>query len=165
VEAHGTGTLIGDPIEIAGLTQAYRETTDDNQFCAIGSLKTNIGHTGEAAGVAALIKTVLSLEHAELPPSLHYTSPNPQADFPHSPFFVNDRLRPWTVDDGFTRIAGITGLGAGGTNAHVVVEEAPEPEPSGPARAVSSSRCRPARWRASTAPPPTSPPTSASTPT
>ncbi|MCU1501643.1 MAG: polyketide/non-ribosomal peptide synthetase [Ilumatobacteraceae bacterium] len=134
VEAHGTGTLIGDPIEIAGLTQAYRLSTDDTQYCAIGSLKSNIGHTGEASGVGALIKTVLSLQHAELPPSLHYEEPNPQADFPNSPFFVNAELRPWTVARGATRIAGITGLGAGGTNAHVLVEEAPAPEPSGPAR-------------------------------
>ena len=136
VEAHGTGTLIGDPIEIAGITQAYRESTDDTEYCAIGSLKTNIGHTGEAAGVAALIKTVLSLQHAEIPPSLHFESPNPQADFPHSPFYVNAHLQPWKVDDGLTRIAGITGLGAGGTNAHVIVEEAPEPVLSGPGRDV-----------------------------
>jgi acyl transferase domain-containing protein/thioesterase domain-containing protein/acyl carrier protein len=136
VEAHGTGTLIGDPIEIAGITQAYRETTDDTGFCAIGSLKTNIGHAGEAAGVAALIKAVLSLQYAEIPPSLHFESPNPQADFPNSPFYVNARLRPWTVEGGQTRIAGITGLGAGGTNAHVIVEQAPDPEPSGPSRSV-----------------------------
>jgi acyl transferase domain-containing protein/thioesterase domain-containing protein len=130
VEAHGTGTLIGDPIEIAGLTNAYRLSTDDTQFCAIGSLKSNIGHTGEAAGVSALIKTVLSLQHREIPPSLHFTEPNPQADFPNSPFFVNAALRPWEPGPGGRRIAGITGLGAGGTNAHVLVEEAPATEPS-----------------------------------
>ncbi|MET0578563.1 MAG: type I polyketide synthase, partial [Ilumatobacteraceae bacterium] len=132
VEAHGTGTLIGDPIEIAGLTQAFRVTTDDTQFCGIGSLKSNIGHTGEAAGVGAMIKTILALQHAELPPTLHYESPNPQADFPSSPFYVNGSLRPWDVDEGTRRIAGVTGLGAGGTNAHVIVEEAPEQDPSGP---------------------------------
>jgi acyl transferase domain-containing protein len=136
IEAHGTGTLIGDPIEIAGLTQAYRLGTDDTQYCAIGSLKSNIGHTGEAAGVAALIKTVLSLQHREIPPSLHFTEPNPQADFPSSPFFVNAALRPWEAGPSGTRIAGITGLGAGGTNAHVLVEEAPAPEPSGPSRSA-----------------------------
>ena len=135
VEMHGTGTLIGDPIEVAGITEAFQQGTDDVQFCAIGSLKTNIGHAGEAAGISAFIKTVLALEHAEIPPSLHYRSPNPQADLPHSPFFVNDRLRPWDVQPGRRRIAGITGLGAGGTNAHVIVEEAPTADPSGPSRA------------------------------
>jgi acyl transferase domain-containing protein len=136
VEAHGTGTLIGDPIEIAGLTHAYRLGTDATQYCAIGSLKSNIGHTGEAAGVAALIKTVLSLQHGEIPPSLHFSEPNPQADFPSSPFFVNATLRPWEPGPGGTRIAGITGLGAGGTNAHLVVEEAPPPAPSSPSRSA-----------------------------
>ncbi len=137
VEAHGTATLIGDPIELAGLTQAFRQSTDDCQFCAIGSLKTNIGHAGEAAGVAGFIKTVLALVHEELPPSLHYESPNPQAQFPSSPFFVNASLRPWTRQpSGKKRIAGVTGLGAGGTNAHVLLEEAPPQRASGPARAI-----------------------------
>ena len=146
VEAHGTGTLIGDPIEVAGLTQAYRLGTDDTQFCAIGSLKSNIGHTGEAAGVGALIKTVLSLQHREIPPSLHFTEPNPQADFPNSPFFVNAALRPWEPGPSGTRIAGITGLGAGGTNAHLIVEEAPPVDAVGPlARGPAASPCRPAR--------------------
>ena len=125
VEAHGTGTLIGDPIEIAGITQAFRQSTDDAQFCAIGSTKTNIGHAGEAAGVVSFIKTVLALMHREIPPSLHYEEPNPQADFASSPFFVNAKLRAWTPGPTGTRIAGVTGLGAGGTNAHVVLEEAP----------------------------------------
>ena len=133
VEAHGTGTLIGDPIEVAGLTQAFRVGTDDRQFCAIGSLKTNFGHTGEAAGVAALIKTVLSLQHRAIPPSLHFEEPNPQADLPDSPFFVNASLRPWEPGPSGTRIAGITGLGAGGTNAHLVIEEAPSREQTAPA--------------------------------
>lgn len=131
VEAHGTGTRIGDPIEIAGLTQAFRASTDRSQFCAIGSLKSNIGHAGEAAGVAGFIKTVLALEHKELPPSLHYRAPNPECAFPSSPFFVNDRLRPW---DAARRVAGVTGLGAGGTNCHVIVEEAKPAPPSGPSR-------------------------------
>ncbi|MEO6492936.1 MAG: type I polyketide synthase, partial [Ilumatobacteraceae bacterium] len=130
VEAHGTGTLIGDPIEIAGLTQAFRASTQDRQFCAIGSLKSDIGHTGEAAGVAALIKTVLALQHRQIPPSLHFRAPNPQADFPNSPFYVNSVLSDWSVPPGSSRIAGVTGLGAGGTNAHVLIEEAPESEPS-----------------------------------
>ena len=125
VEAHGTGTLIGDPIEIAGLTEAFRADTDDVQFCAIGSLKSNIGHTGEASGVASFIKTVLALRHGEIPPSLHYQSPNPQADLPTTPFFVNDELRRWDAGIGGRRIAGVTSLGAGGTNAHLLLAEAP----------------------------------------
>ncbi len=125
VEAHGTGTVIGDPIEVAALTEAFRATTDKTSFCAIGSLKTNIGHAGEAAGVCSFIKTVLALEHRQIPPSLHYHEPNPQIDFAGSPFFVNDRLREWTMPSGKHRIAGVTALGAGGTNVHVLVEEAP----------------------------------------
>lgn len=136
IEAHGTGTLIGDPIEVAGLTQAYRQSTDDTQFCAIGSAKTNIGHTGEAAGVAAFIKTVLSLQHGELVPNLHFQAPNPQADFANSPFYVNAELTPWNVAPGKQRIAGVTGLGAGGTNAHVIVSEAPRRGRSGDSRAM-----------------------------
>ncbi len=134
VEAHGTGTLVGDPIEIAGLTEAFRQTTDDTQFCAIGSVKSNFGHAGEAAGIGAFIKTLLALNHKELPPSLHYTSPNPLAELPTSPFFVNATLRPWAPSPSGRRIAGITGLGAGGTNAHVIVEEPPARAPSTPSK-------------------------------
>ena len=144
VEAHGTGTLIGDPIEVTGLTQAYRLSTDDRQFCAIGSLKSNIGHTGEAAGIVALIKTVLSLQHREIPPSLHFEEPNPQADFPNSPFFVNADAATMGARTGRHPPRGITGLGAGGTNAHVIVEEAPPREPSSPSRvAAADHRVRP----------------------
>ena len=125
VETHGTGTLIGDPIEIAGLTQAYRQATEDTQFCAIGSAKTNIGHTGEAAGAASFIKTVLSLQHRELFPNLHFQAPNPQADFPSSPFFVNAALTPWHVPAGKRRIAGVNSFGFGGANAHVILAEPP----------------------------------------
>jgi acyl transferase domain-containing protein/NADPH-dependent curcumin reductase CurA len=134
VEAHGTGTLIGDPIEITGLTQAYRQHTSKKTFCAIGSLKSNIGHLGEAAGVAGFMKTVLSLQHGQIPPSLHYTNPNPQIAFAESPFFVNTTLREWRPN-GAPRRAGVTALGAGGTNCHVIVEEAPVREPSSKARA------------------------------
>ncbi len=134
VEAHGTGTRIGDPIEIAALTQAFRASTDKAGYCAIGSLKSNIGHTGEASGCAAFIKVVLALQNRRIPPSLHYESPNPQCEFASSPFFVNTTLRPWEATP---RIAGVTSLGAGGTNCHVVLEEAPPvrpgPEPA-PAR-------------------------------
>lgn len=124
VEAHGTGTLIGDPIEITALVQAFGPEVQE-QSCAIGSVKSNIGHAGEAAGMCSLIKTVCALEHRELPPSLHYQTPNPQADLSNSPFFVNASLRPWSVAPGKTRIAGITSLGAGGTNAHLILEESP----------------------------------------
>lgn len=130
IEAHGTGTLIGDPIEVTALTEAYRASTDAKQYCAIGSLKSNIGHAGEAAGIASFIKTVLALQHRELPPSLHYETPNPQIDFASSPFFVNATLRPWTTPAGKPRVAGVTGLGAGGTNVHVLLEEAPPLAPS-----------------------------------
>ena len=124
VEMHGTGTIVGDPIEVTALTQAWRQFTDKSGFCAIGSLKPNIGHLGEAAGVAGLIKTILALKHRQLPPSLNYTSPNPQIDFAASPFFVNADLSPWPADAGPARAA-VTSLGAGGTNCHVIVEEAP----------------------------------------
>jgi acyl transferase domain-containing protein/NADPH:quinone reductase-like Zn-dependent oxidoreductase/acyl carrier protein len=124
VEAHGTATLVGDPIEIAALTEAYRQYTDKREYCAIGSLKSNIGHLGEAAGVAGFIKTVLSLQHRQMPPSLHFDTPNPEIDFASSPFFVNASLREW-VSKETPRRAAITALGAGGTNCHVILEEAP----------------------------------------
>lgn len=125
VECHGTGTYLGDPIEVAALTEAFARTTDATGFCRIGSVKTNIGHTDTAAGVASLIKTSLALHHREMPPSLGYDSPNPTIDFEHSPFVVNDRLTAWPQRGG-PRRAGVNSLGVGGTNAHVVLEEAPE---------------------------------------
>src|ERR1043165_6570418 len=94
-EAHGTGTLLGDPIEVAALTQAFRTKTERRGFCALGSLKTNIGHLDAAAGAASLIKTVLALKNRALPPSQHYETPNPQIDFHDNPFYVNTRLVPW----------------------------------------------------------------------
>jgi amino acid adenylation domain-containing protein len=126
MEAHGTGTLLGDPIEVAALTQAFRAGTDRTGFCAIGSLKTNIGHLDTAAGVAGLIKAVLCLRHRTLPAILHFKSPNPKIDFAASPFFVNDQLRSWDVPEGLPRRAGVSSLGMGGTNTHVVLEEAPQ---------------------------------------
>ncbi|BCX47077.1 phosphatase:FkbH-like protein [Haloferula helveola] len=125
VEAHGTATPLGDPIEISGLTQAFRQATADKGFCAIGSLKSNLGHLDTAAGVCGLIKTALSLENGELPPVLHFRNPNPRIDFGNSPFFVNDRLRPWVSDGETPRRAGVSSFGVGGTNAHVILEEAP----------------------------------------
>jgi acyl transferase domain-containing protein len=134
VEAHGTGTRLGDPIEVAALTRAFRDSTDRRGYCALGSVKTNIGHTDAAAGVTGLIKTVLAAEHGVLPPSLHFRRPNPEIDFGGSPFVVNDALREWRPA-GVPRRAGVSALGVGGTNAHVVVEEPPardEPAPSRP---------------------------------
>jgi acyl transferase domain-containing protein len=133
VEAHGTGTALGDPIEIAALTQVFRARTNKKQFCAIGSVKTNVGHLDAAAGVTGLIKTVLALKNEMLPPSLHFESPNPKINFEESPFYVNGRLTAWPRSDS-PRRAGVSSFGIGGTNAHLVVEEAPVVEPSGPGR-------------------------------
>ena len=124
VEAHGTGTAVGDPIEVAGLTQAFRASTQKKSFCALGSVKTNIGHLQVAAGAVGLIKTVLALQHKMLPANLHFEQPNPQIDFANSPFYVNTTLSEWKTD-GTPRRAGVSSLGVGGTNAHVIVEEAP----------------------------------------
>jgi acyl transferase domain-containing protein len=141
VEAHGTGTELGDPIEVAALTQAFRRHTDRRGFCALGSVKTNLGHLDAAAGVAGLIKAVLALEHREIPPSLHFTQPNPLIDFAASPFFVNAALRAWEKGE-TPRRAAVSSFGIGGTNAHVVIEEAPaEPVTSGsrPVQALTLS--------------------------
>ena len=132
VEAHGTATELGDPIEVAALTKAFQARTRERGFCAIGSVKSNIGHLDAAAGVAGLIKTVLALEHGLIPPSLHFASPNPRIDFSSSPFFVNAALQPWSRGP-HPRRAGVSSFGIGGTNAHVVLEEAPPPPPATPA--------------------------------
>lgn len=129
IEAHGTATPLGDPIEIAALTEAFRHSTDRKRFCGIGSVKSNIGHLDVAAGVAGLIKTVLALRHQTLPPTLHYESPNPKINFENSPFYVVDRLTEWTSPQG-PRRAGVSSFGIGGTNAHVVLEESPERRPT-----------------------------------
>ena len=121
VEAHGTATPLGDPIEIDGLTQAFGEQTE-TQFCAIGSIKSNMGHLTQAAGVAGLIKTVLALHHQQLPPSINFTTPNPVIDFASSPFYVNTKLTDWTDDVTNPRRAGVSSFGVGGTNVHVVLE-------------------------------------------
>lgn len=124
VEAHGTGTELGDPIEVAALTQVFGGRAPAGS-CALGSVKTNFGHLDEAAGVAGLAKTVLALVHRELPPSLHFAEPNPKIDFGAGPFFVNAQLAPWPTRAGAPRRAGVSSFGLGGTNAHVVLEEAP----------------------------------------
>jgi acyl transferase domain-containing protein len=124
VEAHGTGTSLGDPIEIAALTRVFRVGTDAREFCAIGSHKANIGHLDAAAGVAGLIKTVLALQHEEIPPLVHFQSANPQLSLTDSPFRVPTRAEPWQRGD-TPRRAAVSSFGIGGTNAHVVLEEAP----------------------------------------
>jgi acyl transferase domain-containing protein len=134
VEAHGTATPIGDPIEVTALTNAFRRSTNRKQFCALGSVKANIGHLDAAAGTAGLIKTALALEHRLLPPSLHFQNPNPRLDLENSPFFVNASLREWRSDEVSPLTAGVSSFGTGGTNAHVVVQEPPSVEPGGPSR-------------------------------
>ena len=133
VEAHGTGTSLGDPIEVAALTKAFRESSSRKGFCPIGSVKTNIGHLDAGAGAAGVIKTVLALKHKQLPPSLNYKKPNPQIDFENSPFYVNNKFSEWQSGD-MPRLAGVSSFGLGGTNAHIILEEAPEIQPSGPSR-------------------------------
>ena len=124
VECHGTGTYLGDPIEVAALTQAYRAETQAEDFCRIGSVKTNIGHLDTAAGVAGLAKAALALHHQQIPPSLGYEAPNPAIPFEGSPFRVNDRLYDWPAQAA-PRRAAVNALGVGGTNAHMILEEAP----------------------------------------
>lgn len=132
VEAHGSGTPLGDPIEVAALTQAFRAAGAEGAgFCALGSVKTNFGHCNTAAGVAGLIKATLALAHKTLPPSLHFENPNPQIDFAGSPFYVPTEAAPWETD-GEPRRAGVSSFGLGGTNAHAVLEEAPATEPGDP---------------------------------
>jgi phthiocerol/phenolphthiocerol synthesis type-I polyketide synthase E len=135
VETHGTGTALGDPIEIAALTKAFRTDTQKKGFCAIGSVKSNIGHLDAAAGVAGLIKTVLALKYKMIPPSLHFQKPNPEIDFANTPFFVNSKLSAWQKGTSPHR-AGINALGVGGTNAHVILEEAPVIKASGESRST-----------------------------
>ncbi|MCA0354199.1 MAG: SDR family oxidoreductase [Chloroflexi bacterium] len=133
VEAHGTATKLGDPIEIASLTKAFRASTDKVGFCGISSVKPNIGHLDRAAGVTGLIKTVLALKHSLIPPTLHFHAPNPEIDFAASPFYVLTEPTPWTRN-GTPRRAVVNSLGVGGTNAHVVVEEAPPAPAANPSR-------------------------------
>ncbi len=151
IETHGTGTDLGDPIEVAALTQAFRSRTDKQGFCAIGSLKTNVGHLDAAAGAASVIKTALALGHQVLPASLNFEKPSPKIPLAGSPFYVNATTRPWPAGP-TPRRAGVSSFGMGGTNAHAVLEEAPPREPSGAARpsqlVVLSARTAPALERA-----------------
>ncbi|WPB76076.1 amino acid adenylation domain-containing protein [Archangium violaceum] len=125
IEAHGTGTRLGDPIEIAGLTQAFKDQDAGPASCAIGSVKTNIGHLDAAAGVTGLIKAALALQHRQMPPSLHFREPNPGLGLERSPFYVNTALREWPASEE-PRRAGVSSFGIGGTNAHAILEEAPQ---------------------------------------
>lgn len=127
IEAHGTGTKIGDPIEIDGITKAFRRYTDKRQFCAIGTVKTNIGHLYEGSGIAGFIKLVLSLKEKKIPPTVHFKKPSSKIDFEDSPVYVNNRLVDWETD-GFPRRAGISAFGFSGTNCHIILEEAPPME-------------------------------------
>ncbi|WP_051736282.1 type I polyketide synthase [Amycolatopsis rifamycinica] len=134
VEAHGTATELGDPIEVAALTRAFGDTAE-KQYCALGSVKPNVGHLDRAAGTAGLIKASLVVREGLIPPTLHYTAPNPEIDFAHSPFRVAAELAPWNTGGGRPRIAGLNSLGMGGTNVHVVVEQPPDrpaPPPGDP---------------------------------
>ncbi len=133
IETHGTATPLGDPIEVEALTQAFRAQTQAKQFCAIGSVKSNMGHLVAAAGVAGLIKTTLALKHKKLPPSLNFEAANPELDLTNSPFYVQARVSDWSAGK-TPRRAGVSSFGVGGTNAHVVIEEAPELEKSGTSR-------------------------------
>ncbi|MCB9878130.1 MAG: SDR family NAD(P)-dependent oxidoreductase [Planctomycetes bacterium] len=130
VESHGTGTSVGDPIEIEALTQAFRATTQRSGYCGIGSVKTNIGHLDTAAGVAGLLKVVLAMRQGQLPKSLNYRRSNPLIDFPKTPFVVVAEPRDWPRPAGGARIAGVSSLGVGGTNAHVLLREFTEATPA-----------------------------------
>ena len=133
VETHGTSTPLGDPIELAGLTQAFRTGTDKSEFCGIGSVKSNIGHVDKAAGLAGLIKVTLGLEHELIPPSLNWSAPNPKLQIEKTPFYVVSKPKPWPRSTQ-PRRAGVSSFGVGGTNAHAILEDAPPLVASGPSR-------------------------------
>jgi amino acid adenylation domain-containing protein len=128
VEAHGTATPLGDPIELAALAQAFGAHSRKKNFCAVGTAKTNVGHLDIAAGVTGLIHASHIVRHGVFPPTLHYTKPNPNFDLANSPFYVNSSMAPWTSGGG-PRRAGVSAFGVGGTNAHVILEQAPERKP------------------------------------
>lgn len=130
VEAHGTGTAMGDPIEITALSAVYGKDTDDRGWCGIGSVKSNIGHLSQPSGIVGVIKTVLAMEHGLIPPTINYETPNPAIDFADTPFYVTNTLSKWDTDDGVPRRAGVSSFGIGGTNAHVVLQEAPAVPPA-----------------------------------
>lgn len=135
IEAHGTATPLGDPVEIAALTQAYQTDPERTGYCAIGSVKGNVGHLDAAAGVTGLIKTVMALKHQQLPPSLHFEKPNPRLELEQTPFYVNTTTKPWPSQPHAPRRAAVSSFGIGGTNAHLILEEAPPPNPTSKSRA------------------------------
>lgn len=122
IETHGTGTKLGDPIEVMGLTSAFNEFTNEKKFCALGAVKTNIGHLEATSGIAGLIKAILCLKHRQLPPNIHFTTPNPFIDFENSPVYVNAKLQSWESSEGKI-VGGVSSFGISGTNCHLVVEE------------------------------------------
>ncbi|PIE44830.1 MAG: hypothetical protein CSA45_05225 [Gammaproteobacteria bacterium] len=128
VEAHGTGTLVGDPIETTALTEVFRQYSQRKNYCALGSVKPNIGHSNIAAGMASLMKVALSLHHREIPPTIHYDTPNPVMDIESSPFYINTETIPWETPEGSPRRAGVSCLGIGGTNNHFILQQAPAVE-------------------------------------
>lgn len=134
IEAHGTATEMGDAVELAAMMKAFEEQTDQKQFCAIGSVKPNVGHLDRAAGVTGFIKTALALKHKQLPPSLNFESTSKDIDLAQSPFFVNTQLRDWPMQADMPRRAGVSSFGLGGTNAHMVLEEPPPLTSGGPSR-------------------------------
>jgi amino acid adenylation domain-containing protein len=148
IETHGTGTILGDPIEMEALIQVFGKSKE--KYCAVGSVKTNVGHIDTAAGVAGFIKTVLAIKHQQIPPSLHFKTPNPRIDFENSPFYVNTELKEWK-NQKYPLRAGVSSFGIGGTNAHVVLEEAPPLEHSSPGREYQllllSAKTAPALYR------------------
>lgn len=131
IEAHGSGTKVGDPIEVSALNQVYAQSGLERSSIAIGSVKSNIGHLGPAAGIAGLLKTVLAIQHGQIPPSLHFDVPNPQIPFERGPFRVNNVLSPWPLRNR-PRRAGVSSFGVGGTNVHLIVEQAPTARPADP---------------------------------
>ncbi|HJT56094.1 MAG TPA: type I polyketide synthase, partial [Ktedonobacteraceae bacterium] len=133
IEAHGTATMLGDAVELAAMQKAFGMSTQKKGFCAIGSVKPNIGHLDRASGVTGLIKATLALHHQLIPPSLNFERTNPDIDLENSPFYVNTKLAAWPAN-GTPRRAGVSSFGLGGTNAHVVLEEAPPLEPADPSR-------------------------------
>jgi phthiocerol/phenolphthiocerol synthesis type-I polyketide synthase E len=147
IETHGTATPLGDPIEVAALTKVFQESTQDRKTCAIGSVKSNVGHLDAAAGVTGFIKTVLALKHGAIPPSIMHTEPNPELDLDSGPFYVNTELRPWPRGPQ-PRRAGVSSFGIGGTNVHVVLEEAPQPAAPQPAAPQAAAPERDAAGKA-----------------